>query len=170
MRHPQRFVAFILAASIPLTAAAYTHGKPGLWQANTQMSFAKGGPPPIPPDRLAMMEKMGIKMPGSGPITANFCVTPEQANSDHPPAPQQRGDCEMQNLAHDGHTFTADMVCTGEMKGTGHMSVTYDSDEHYAGTMHFAGTSPHGDVDMTNQFSGQWQADDCGAVKPLPNK
>ncbi|MBL6750993.1 MAG: DUF3617 domain-containing protein [Nevskia sp.] len=173
--HKTTIIAALAAAAVlPLTASAYSHGKPGLWQATVQMKFAKGGPPPmpaIPPEALAMMKQMGREPPPNmnGPITNKFCLTPAQAAADKPPTPPQRGNCQMQNLQHSGSTFSADMICTGEMQGTGHMTVTYDSDDHYSGSMHFAGTSGHmGEVDMTNEFSGQWLGADCGSVQPMP--
>jgi len=165
------------AAVLPLTALAYTHGKPGLWEITSQTSFTKGGPqvaqPQIPPDKLAMMKQMGIQLPattpgGSHSFTTKVCVTPEEANTDSPPPPDRQRACQMQNLKRDGHTFTADMVCSGEMQGSGHMSVTYDSDEHYSGKMEFSGTSEHlGEVATSNEFSGRWLGADCGTVKPF---
>jgi hypothetical protein len=174
----KRAILLVLAAAatLPLSASAYNHGKPGLWQTTVQMNFAKGGPPPMPalsPQVLAMMKQMGREPPPdmTKPMTSKFCLTPEQANADKPPAPQQQGNCQMENLKRDGHTFTADMVCDGAMKGTGHMSVSYDNEEHYTGSVHFTGTNPRtGDIDMTNEFSGQWLGADCGSVKPFTGR
>ncbi|MDR3414879.1 MAG: DUF3617 domain-containing protein [Nevskia sp.] len=169
MRNRITIAAAAAAIAIPFAAGAYTHGKPGLWQITTQMKFTKGGPQAqIPPDKLAMMKQMGIQMPDmSAPISTKTCVTAEQAATDTPPTPGQRGNCQVQNLKRDGHTFSADTVCSGEMQGTGHVTVTYDSDEHYSGKMDFSGTSAHtGDVQTSNEFSGQWLGTDCGSVKP----
>lgn len=159
-----------VAAAAPLSALAYTHGKPGLWTVTTDMKFTKGGPQ-IPPEALAMMKQRGMKIPGQEPLTSDICITPEQAAQDEPPKPQQRGACDMQNLKRDGKTFTGDLVCHGEMEGSGHMKVTYDSDEHYAGGMQFSGTSKQGGpMEWENNFSGQWKSTDCGAVKPYAQK
>jgi hypothetical protein len=171
MRKLQVLAALTAAAAMPLSAATYTHGQPGLWQATAQLDFAKGGPPPMPPDVVARMKQMGRNMPNmSGPMTSQFCLTPERAAEDKPPTPPQHGDCKMQNFKRDGHSFTADMVCSGHMQGSGHMTVSYDSDQHYAGSMHFTGTGPMGEVDMTNTFSGQWLGADCGSTPALPDK
>lgn len=162
----------IAAAVLPLQAATYSHGQPGLWEATAQMSFAKGGLPPIPPEVLAQMKQMGRAPPDpTAPIVRKFCMTPQQAAEDKPPTPPQRGDCKLQNYQHSGNSFTADMVCSGQTQGSGHMSVSYDSDQHYAGTMHFAGTDPRaGTVDMTTKFSGRWLGANCGSVQPMPEQ
>jgi hypothetical protein len=153
-----------------LSAAAYAHGKPGLWTVTTQLDFTKGGPQ-IPPEQLEKMKQMGIQLPFGKPVSHDVCITPEQAAQDEPPKPEQRGSCTMQNLKRDGHSFSGDMVCHGEMEGIGHMRLSYDSDEHYTGSMQFAGQGQReGAIEMNDQFSGQWKSADCGTVKPFAQK
>ncbi|MDB5986014.1 MAG: hypothetical protein JWR16_1067 [Nevskia sp.] len=161
-------IAALALVAAPLTAAAWTHGKPGLWATTVEMSFSKGGPPPIAPEQLEKMKQMGIKLPFGEPVTTNICITPEQAAQDQPPKPPQRDNsCQTQNLQKSGNSFSGDLVCNGAMNGSGHFQSTYLSDESYAGTMDFAGTSKHGEVAMNNKFSGKWLSADCGSVKPF---
>jgi uncharacterized protein DUF3617 len=162
----------VVAAATLLMAAAWSHGKPGLWSVTTRIEFTKGGPQ-IPPEQLAKMKEQGMKLPFGQPVTISTCVTPEQAAREELPKPQQRMNdrCQMQNLTRAGSTFTADMVCDGEMRGTGHLEVTYQDDEHYAGTLHFVSTSKRGgEVDMTDTISGRWLGADCGSVKPMGSR
>lgn len=155
---------------LPLVAYAGGHGKPGLWEVSTKMNFSGASAPKIPPEQLAQMKQMGIKIPGlSGdPIVVKQCISKEQAERDEPPRTQNdKSGCEMQNAKRDGRTFTADMVCTGDMKGKGTMKVTNESSESYTGSMTFKGTQVRGgDVEMTNEFSGKWLGADCGDIKP----
>ena len=161
-------IAAVALAALPLTAAAWSHGKPGLWASTVEVNFSKGGPPPIPAEQLEKMKKMGIKLPFGEPVTSNICITPEQAAQDQPPKPPQRDNsCQLQNLQKNGNSFSGDLVCNGDMKGSGHFQSTYANDESYTGTMDFAGTSPHGEIAMNDEFSGKWLSADCGAVKPM---
>jgi hypothetical protein len=152
-----------------LPLAAYAgHRKPGLWQITSNVTFTKGGPQ-IPPDQLAKMQQMGIKMPGmDGPTTVQQCLTPERAaQDDHPDL--GRSDCQFQNASWSGNSFSADMVCQGREGGLhGHMQFIGNSDTSYTGTAHMEGSNPHmgGDFAMDNQITGQWQSSDCGSVKP----
>ena len=165
-------LGFTAAIVVPLTAAAEGHRKPGLWQITVQSSFTKGGPQ-IPPDQLAKMQQLGIKMPGmGGPTTVQSCLTPEQAAKDsHPDS--GRGDCQLQNENWSGDTFSADLVCHGrEGDMHGHEKFTGNGGTSYTGTAHMEGNNPHlgGDFAMDNQVSGQWQSADCGSVKPYAPK
>lgn len=159
--------------ALPLLATAAGHRKPGLWQVTVQSNFTKGGPQ-IPPDQLAKMQQLGIKMPmmGGQPHTIQSCLTPEQAAKDDQPD-HGSGDCQLQNPSWSGNTFTADMVCHGrEGDMHGHIKAVASSDTSYTATTHMEGSNPHlgGDFAMDNQVSGQWQSADCGAVKPYTPK
>ena len=92
------------AIVLPLAAAAAEHRKPGLWQLTMQTNFTKGGPQ-IPPDQLARMQQLGIKMPGmGGPSTLQSCLSPEEAaKDDHPDS--GHGDCQLQNASWSGNFF-----------------------------------------------------------------
>jgi hypothetical protein len=155
--------------SVTLVAAASGHRRPGLWQITMDAHFTKGGPQ-IPPDQLAKMQQMGIKVPGmgGGPQTIQSCLTPEQAARDDSPN-TGRSDCQMQNASWSGNTFSADMVCHG-LQGDmhGHITATANSDTSYTASGHLEGTNPHmgGDFAMDNQVSGTWSGADCGSVKP----
>jgi len=171
--HKLLTIGVVVAMLLPLAASA-GHRKPGLWQMTTDVKFTKGGPQ-IPPDQLAKMQQMGIKIPGmgGGPMTMQLCLTPEQAEKDEHPY-LNHGDCQMQNQNWSGHTFTADMVCTGKNDMHGHMQIVAASDMSFTGGSHMEGNNPHlgGDFVMESQISGQWQGADCGSVKPIapPNQ
>ncbi len=156
------------AIVLPLAVSAAGHRKPGLWQITVQTNFTKGGPQ-IPPDQLAKMQQMGIKMPDmSGPTTIQSCLTPEEAaKDDHPDS--GRGDCQLQNENWSGNAFSADLVCHGHAGDMhGHEQFTGNGGSSYTGTAHMEGSNPHlgGDFAMDNKVSGQWQSADCGTVKP----
>lgn len=163
-------VLIVAAVALSMAFAANAgHRKPGLWQITLQTNYTKGGPQ-YPPDQLAKMQQMGIKLPGmgGGPTTIQSCLSPEQAaRDDHPEG--ARGDCQLQNASWSGNSFSADLVCHGrEGDMHGHEQFTGNGGTSYTGTAHVEGNNPHlgGDFAMDNQISGQWQSDDCGSVKP----
>ncbi|MDR3415322.1 MAG: DUF3617 domain-containing protein [Nevskia sp.] len=182
-----RSVVLVIAALLvlPGVALSYDHGKPGLWQVTTQMNFSGGIPqvsaeklalarqmgmqiPDVSPEQLAMIKQMGISVPGTGPMTSQICVTPAQAALTAPPELDLQQGCLVRNVKHSGRSYTADLACSGDMQGSGHVSVTYDNDEHYSGSIQFAGKNADGGPTETRtDFSGRWQAADCGAVRPF---
>ncbi|MDB5986013.1 MAG: hypothetical protein JWR16_1066 [Nevskia sp.] len=163
-------ISATLSLAIPLTAAAWSHGKPGLWAVTNQIDFTKGGPD-IPPDTIAKMRLLGMLLPFGEPMTSEVCVSPQQAADDQPPTPPERdASCHIRNISKNGLTFSGDVVCAGETKGRGHFESTYVDDQRYDGTMTFDGISAqHGEVATTDTFSGKWLSADCGATKPFAN-
>jgi hypothetical protein len=158
--------AALTALVLPLAAFA-GHRKPGLWQNTVQINFTKGGPQ-IPAAQLEKMKQMGIDLPFNRPMTTKHCLTAADAEKDDHPDFGKEKECQVKNAAFSGNTFSADLVCNSpDMQGTGNVKATFTSDTAYSGTMHFAGTSAHmgGQVEMNNQFSGQWLSSDCGDVK-----
>jgi len=157
------------ALILPLAVSAAGHRKAGLWETTMTMKYTKGGPQ-IPPDQLAKMQQLGIKMPfmGGEPTTVQSCVTPEQAAADFKPD-TGRGDCTMQNQQWSGSTFSGDMVChTREGDMHGHFTGTASGDTAFTGTSTVDGNNPHmgGDFTMEQQFSSKWLGADCGSVQP----
>jgi hypothetical protein len=159
------------ALVLPLAVSAAGHRKAGLWETTMSMKYTQGGPqmPQIPPEQLAKMQQLGIKMPsmGGAPTTVQSCVTPEQAAADFKPD-TGRGDCTMENQTWSGDTFSADMVChsrEGDMHG--HVTGTADGDTAFTGTSTMSGSNPHmgGDFAMEQHFSSKWLGADCGTVK-----
>jgi hypothetical protein len=157
--------AALLLAAAPALAA---HGKVGLWNITTSMTMANM--PQIPPEALAHMKAMGMKMPGSGePIHTQICMTAAQVNSDT--LPKMRHEtlgCSWSPLKISGGVLSADMVCNGDMKGTGHVHVSYSGAEHYSGDYSFKGAMHGHPADMQSSFSGDWVKADCGSVKSAP--
>lgn len=151
------------ALVLPLAVAAAGHRKPGLWETTSTMQFTKGGPQ-IPPEQLAKMQQMGIKLPvmGGEPHTYKSCLSPEQAAKDEF---SNSGDCQYSNVVWTDSKVSADMTCHsrgGEMHG--HFSGTPSGDTGFTGTTHIEGNSPSlgGDFAMDGQFSGKWLGADCG--------
>jgi hypothetical protein len=152
-----------IAAAVPVGAVA-AHGKAGLWEITTRMNMPNMMAN-IPPDQLARMQAMGVHMPNGQTMTTQHCMTAEEAAMDKPPPIRSAQGCAVSNSTHDAHTYTADMVCSGEMDGHGHVSVTYDSDEHYSGNYSFSGSAHGHPANMTTSFEGRWISADCGAAK-----
>jgi len=147
---------------LPLAALA-AHGKAGLWETTVTMNIA--GMPTMSPEQLAQMNAMGVHMPTAHTVTAQHCMTPEEVAQDAPPSPRSTKECAMSQVTVSGHTYTADMICTGEMEGHGHVSVSYDGDEHYVGTWSFNGAMHGHPANMTNTFEGKWISADCAGAK-----
>ncbi len=131
-----------LAALVPVAAFA-GHGKVGLWSTDTTTTMNMPGMDNVPPQTHS----------------ATFCMTTEQVNTDVPPASENPA-CKMQNVHHDGHTVTADMVCHGQMEGTGHFTTTYDGDTHYKAQFSMAMNG----MTMNSAIEGKWLKADCAGA------
>lgn len=145
---------------IPAIAIA-SHGKAGLWEVTTTVSMP--AMPQMSSAQMAQMQAMGMRMPMGHAMTVRRCMTAEEVASDRPP-PRSK-DCTFSNIKVDGHTFSGDETCTGEVVGEGHFSMTYDSDEHYTGTSTMNGTANGHPANMNASFEGKWISADCGSVK-----
>ena len=140
------------------------HGKAGLWNVSTTMNM---GGMQMPPEAMARMKEMGMKMPSAQTFSSQICMTQAEVDSDKPP-PMGRNDsgCASHIVSQTGASVTAEMVCNGEMKGTGHMQIAYSSPEHYAGSYNFKGMMHGREINTTSSFKGDWMKADCGAVTP----
>lgn len=130
---PAAFLA--IAILLAPAAALAAHGKAGLWSSTTSTTMPAG-----PPQTH----------------TATYCMTAAQVTSDAPVTDNNSG-CTYKNIAVQGHTYTADMVCSGQFKATGHFTSTYDSDTRYTSTITIAGEG----FNMTNHIEGTWLKADC---------
>ena len=121
----------------------------------------------MPPEAMAKMRAMGMKMPSAQTFATQLCMTQAEVDSDKPP-PMGRKDsgCTSHIVSQTGTAMTAEMVCNGEMKGTGHMQIAYSSPEHYAGSYSFKGAVNGHEMNSSSSFKGDWVKADCGAVKP----
>jgi hypothetical protein len=123
-------------AALLTPVALAAHGKVGTWEITTKMGG--GGMPAMPdiskmpPEVQARMKAHGVQMNAGGGMTAKFCMTADQVNNDKPLL-NHRGSCETENVKLTGNTFSANVVCKGQMNGKGHIEVTFDSAEHYSG-------------------------------------
>jgi len=154
------------ALVLPLAVSAAGHRKPGLWETTTTMKFTKGGPQ-IPPEQLAKMQQMGIKMPmmGGEPHSYKYCLTPEEAAKDEF-TDRSNGECQYSNVVWTSSKVSADMTCHTPRGGDmhGHFSGTPSGDTGFSGTSHMEGNSPSlgGDFAMDGQFDAKWLGADCG--------
>ncbi len=157
-------VGIVLAAvvSAPIVAWA-SHGKAGLWEITVKGGAgARPGMPDMskmPPEAQARMKAMM----GGHIITVRHCVTAADTANDKPNLSHSQ-DCKMTNEKMTGHTFSADMVCTGKLIGTGHVEATYDTPEHYTSTESMKGTVHGHQVDNSTTMEGRWISADCGNV------
>ena len=162
-------IGFAVAAFVLVPGAAFAgHGKAGLWNISTTMDM---GGVTMPPEAMAKMKAMGVKMPSAQTFSTQMCMTQAEVDSDKPP-PMGRNDmnCTSHIVSQTGTAMTSETVCNGEMKGTGRVQIAYSSPEHYAGSYSFKGVV-HGHPMTTNSaFKGDWVKADCGAVKPYRPK
>lgn len=136
---------FVVAASaaalfaFALSPAALAgHGKAGLWQTTIQVA--------------------GHSM------THKSCMTAADVAADKPVYKQQPN-CTVQNQKMAGNTYSADVVCTGQMSMKSHMQITWDSAEHYSvlqsTDMNMGGQAMH----TSTNFESKWISPDCGSTK-----
>lgn len=166
-----RKILLLLILACGAASGAQAEGqKPGLWSVTMTMHFAKGGPQ-IPPEQQAMMQQMDINP--LGPMTHQYCLTPEMAKQEETPGLKGEDGCEAKNLKHSGNTVTADWVCSGRMKGKGQFKMT-STGSSYNGGWSFAGTSSDegmaGPLEMSSELKGQWLGADCGKVRPMKTR
>jgi hypothetical protein len=162
MRSARNLFFAVGAISLFAVNAAWAgHGKVGLWQITTRMNMS--GMPQIPPEQMAKMKAMGIRVPVNNTFTTEHCMTAEEVAMSKPPEMPRHGsqECKMQNMKAEGQSISADMICTGEANGSGHFSMTYDSPEHYSGQMSM-NIAVHGrPMASTTSFEGRWVAAVC---------
>ena len=158
-------MVLVAAALFLIPGMAFAgHGKAGLWNVSTTMDM---GGVQMPPEAMAKMKQMGMKMPSAQTFNTQMCMTQTEVDSDKPP-PVGRGDsgCTTHVVSQTSSAMAAEMVCNGEMKGTGHMQITYSGPEHYAGSYSFKGMVHGTSMSTSSSFKGDWLKADCGAVKP----
>lgn len=163
--------ASLLLAALSLSAMAGAHAetmKPGLWEITTQMEGA-GMPamPAIPPEQMAKMKEMGIKMPNMGSqgmgVTVRHCVTKEQAEKGVPPQPKNDQHCEQKSVKREGNKVSWSMECTGERQVSGTGSIVFESPESYKGSSTINMKDPQrGAMTMKQSYSGKWLSASCG--------
>lgn len=142
--------------------------KPGLWEL-TMKSDALMAMPRIPKEQLEQMRKMGIELPqiSGGAMVSKVCVTPQMAASQAPGLEGMEHGCKPKNFKRSGNSYSADIVCSGELKGTGKVSGTFEGDERYAAVYEFTGTMHGQPVNHRQESSGRWLGKDCGNVRPM---
>lgn len=158
-------VALILAPTVALAG----HGKAGLWNITTSI----GGMPNVqlPPEAMARMKEMGMKMPSMQSIASQICMTQAEVDSDKlPPVAKNDMGCTSRLTSQTANSMSAETVCNGEMKGTGRMQISYTGAEHYSGSYNFKGIIHDHPMETSSTFKGDWVKADCGAVKPFVPK
>jgi len=135
--------------------------KPGLWNFTTSMAgFTM---PQLPPDVVARMKAAGVSIPSGGnTISAQRCISPEQAAAATPPITRSESGCTAQSVNHSGNQVTYVMACTGSMQGTASVTMNFTPD-HFAGDYQFTGSRNGQAVDAKTHFEGQYLSDTCPA-------
>lgn len=153
------WASLLAVAALPLAAWA-GHGKAGLWHITVTMGGAQSR---ISAADMARMKAMGIDVGNNHTISTQRCMTQKEVNSDALSDMQQLdAGCTLTNKQHNGQTYSADMVCTGErMQGKGHFVISYDSPEHYTARMNFSGTAQGQPANVTNYYDGRWVSPHC---------
>jgi len=145
MRISKGFLGGIAAAAlIATTGSAFAdHGKAGLWKitTNTQMTGPKSA---------------------QQTLSSEHCMTAAEVKNDK--IASQNSACKMTNEKSGGGTFSADMICSGQVVGKGSLTVTYDSPTHYTGQLTMVSDVAGGATHVTNKFDGKWVSADCGKV------
>jgi hypothetical protein len=138
------------------------HLKPGMWKMTTAIDLG-ASVPQIPPEQLARLQSMGIKVPAPGQgITTQQCLTPDMAARDAPPhIGRNDSGCISQNEKVSASSMSADLVCSGTMKGQGAMQMTFADQEHYTGLFTFKGISSGHPVDLKSTFTGERISGEC---------
>ncbi len=144
-------------------AALAGHGKAGLWNVTNNMSMLNMQ---MPPEAMAQMKAMGMKMPGAHSITYQICMTQAQVDSNQLPKMRKEDGCTTRVTSQTANSMAADMVCNGEMKGSGQLQLSFGGAEHYSGSYHMKGVVDGRPVEAASTFKGDWVKADCGDVKP----
>jgi len=150
-----------MALSAPIVAWA-SHGKAGLWEIRVQTAMGQmaGMPdmskmPAAVRARLEAMQKNGM--------TVRHCMTSADVANGRPNMSHSPG-CKAINERTTGQTFSADLVCTGNMKGTGHVRTTFDSPDHYTSSVTMTGTANGHPVNNAMKIEAHWVSPKCGSV------
>ena len=114
------------------------------------------------------MKAHGVSMNAGGGMTSKFCMTPEQVNADKPPMTRADSPCKTENMKVAGHSFSADIVCTGKVNGRGHTEMTFDSPEHYSGRQTMTMTVNGHTIDHEMTMDARWLTPNC--TVPAPGK
>jgi hypothetical protein len=162
MRKTPKTALLALLACFFIASAAYLWAqsrRAGLWEITTSMTFQQS---PFP----SGMNPMG------GPHTTQICVTQAQVDKYNGLPPQnQRGSCQLADMAKTIDGFKATIICTGNMDTKGTVEAHYTDDGHGKSTMHMVGTMHMGPnaapVEMTSVSESTYKGADCGSVKPF---
>jgi len=150
-------------------AALAGHGKAGLWTVTTSIGGMSNAQ--LPPEAMARMKEMGMKMPSMQAIASQICMTQVEVDSNAlPPVGKNDMGCTSRVISQTANSVSAETVCNGDMKGTGRMQISYAGAEHYAGSYSFKGTIHDRPMETSSTFKGDWVKADCGAVKPFAPK
>ena len=152
-----------------VVAGAAEQMRPGLWEM-TMKSDAMANMPPMSPEQLEQMRRMGINVPQTqdGGIVTRVCISKQMAERDQPPGMQNDSGCQSKNYRRTGNTYSVDIVCNGPtMKGEGKAKGTFTGTDRFTSTYDFKGTMDGQPVTQHHDSSGKWLSAECGNVKPI---
>ncbi|MFZ6648256.1 DUF3617 domain-containing protein [Undibacterium sp. TJN25] len=162
-----------------LCVAAYSHAagtiKPGLWEMRMEMDPAQAQMAAqmakLPPEQLAQMNKMGIKLPQiqGNTVVQKVCLTKEMIESEHPPAmSKEQSMCQPRNFVKSSGGYSMDITCDSpDFKGTGSTRSTFVSPESITSVYDFKGTARNMPINQHHESKGKWLGASCGDVQPL---
>lgn len=158
----------LLAVVLSGPALAVDKMKPGLWEL-TMKSEAMKNMPKIAPEQAEQMRRMGIEVPQfqDGGMVSKVCVTPQMAQQQAPGLDTMHSGCQTRNFKRSGNSYSADVVCSGDMKGSGKVSGTWTGSDRFSSSYDFNGTMHGQPVAHKQETSGRWLGADCGSVKPM---
>jgi hypothetical protein len=142
----------------------------GLWELTTQSDLVRMLPK-FSAAQIEQMRVMGIDVPDvrDGTIVNKICISPEMAAQDEPPLlePNDSG-CRRSAYQRDGSRYSMTMQCDGaEVQGQGQITGVFGGNQRFTSTSRFEGIVHGLPLNQTQQTSGRWLAEDCGAVRPL---
>ena len=163
----KNIVPFLLLA---VSTTAFAQMKPGLWEM-TMRSDAMKNMPPISPEQMEQMRKMGVDMPHmkDGGMVTKVCITKEMAASQEAPGLEKNDmGCQTKNYKRSGNAYSTDIVCNGaDMKGEGKAKGAFSGDSAFTSTYEFKGAMHGQPVSHKQEGSGKWLSADCGSVQPM---
>src|SRR5262245_53303234 len=103
-------VGLLVAALIAIPGTALAgHGKAGLWNISTTMNM---GGMQMPPEAMARMKAMGVKMPSAQTFATQMCMTQAEVDSDKlPPMSRNEMNCTSHIVSQTASSMTSETVC-----------------------------------------------------------
>ncbi|RZI40855.1 DUF3617 domain-containing protein [Herbaspirillum sp. HC18] len=179
-RHPpgdsmrKSTLPLLMCSLLSATAWAGPQMKPGLWEMTMKSDAMKNmNMPRLPPEQVEQMRKMGVEIPHmqDGGMVTRVCMTKQMLEGNQVPGMEKNeAGCQTKNMQQSGGSYSADIVCNGDMKGEGKIKGTFSGDTGFTSTYDFKGTMHGQPVSQRHESSGKWLGADCGSFAPAKPK